>query len=51
MSSLAVSPGQTVNAGDIIGHVGSTGRSTANHLHTEVLINGGLVDPMGAPPI
>ncbi|MBY0688920.1 M23 family metallopeptidase [Microbacterium marinilacus] len=51
MSSIAVSPGQTVNAGDIIGYVGSTGRSTANHLHIEVRINGGLVDPMGVLPI
>ncbi|MER7796217.1 M23 family metallopeptidase [Microbacterium sp. NPDC096154] len=51
MSSIAVSPGQTVQAGQVIGYVGSTGRSTANHLHIEVRINGGLVDPMGVLPI
>ncbi|RUQ99287.1 M23 family metallopeptidase [Labedella endophytica] len=42
----AVQVGQTVTAGQIIGQVGSTGRSTANHLHFEVKINGSLVDPM-----
>ncbi|MFL0412241.1 M23 family metallopeptidase [Microbacterium paludicola] len=51
MSSIAVGPGQTVSAGQVIGYVGSTGRSTANHLHIEVRINGGLVDPMGVLPI
>jgi murein DD-endopeptidase MepM/ murein hydrolase activator NlpD len=46
MSQILVSPGQTVSAGQIIGLMGSTGNSTANHLHFEVRINGGLVDPM-----
>lgn len=41
-----VQVGQKVTAGQIIGQVGSTGRSTANHLHLEVKINGSLVDPM-----
>lgn len=44
---VLVSPGQYVEAGQIIGLMGSTGSSTANHLHFEVRLNGGLVDPMG----
>lgn len=43
--SRQVVQGQTVAPGQIIGLVGSTGSSTANHLHFEVRINGGLVDP------
>lgn len=43
--SRQVVQGQTVAAGQLIGLVGSTGSSTANHLHFEVRINGGLVDP------
>lgn len=43
--SRAVSAGQSVAAGQVIGLVGSTGRSSAPHLHLEVRINGGLVDP------
>jgi len=45
MSSIAVSAGQSVTAGQIIGYVGSTGSSTANHLHIEVYINGALGNP------
>ena len=43
--SRQVVQGQTVAAGQVIGLVGSTGSSTANHLHFETRINGGLVDP------
>ena len=43
--SRQVVSGQTVAAGQLIGFVGSTGSSTANHLHFEVHINGGVVDP------
>lgn len=42
-----VQVGQTVEAGQLIGLVGSTGHSTANHLHFEVRINGTLVEPIG----
>jgi murein DD-endopeptidase MepM/ murein hydrolase activator NlpD len=43
--SRQVSAGQSVSAGQLIGFVGSTGSSTACHLHFEVHINGGVVDP------
>ncbi|PFG30913.1 M23 family metallopeptidase [Paramicrobacterium agarici] len=44
--SRQVSVGQHVSAGQVLGLVGSTGRSTANHLHLEIRINGGLVNPL-----
>ncbi|WP_307861068.1 M23 family metallopeptidase [Microbacterium sp. SD291] len=43
--SRQVQAGDTVAAGQLIGVVGSTGRSTANHLHFEVWVNGGLMEP------
>lgn len=46
LSRIAVRPGQTVRRGDIIGYVGSTGRSTGYHLHYEVLVDGQAVDPL-----
>lgn len=38
--------GKRVRQGDVIGYVGTTGRSTGNHLHYEVLMNGKQVNPM-----
>lgn len=43
--SRQVAAGQPVAAGQLIGLVGSTGSSTACHLHFETHINGGVVDP------
>ena len=45
MSSVAVSEGQWVNKGDVIGYVGDTGYSFGDHCHFEVYQNGTRVDP------
>ena len=46
MSKIAVKSGDTVRKGDIIGYVGSTGRSTGPHLHYEVRIAQKAVNPI-----
>jgi murein DD-endopeptidase MepM/ murein hydrolase activator NlpD len=46
LSALQVTSGQSVDAGTVIGFVGSTGLSTGPHLHFEVLVDGTYTDPM-----
>lgn len=46
LSRFNVRPGQLVNRGDVIGFVGSTGKSTGPHLHYEIICNGEKIDPV-----
>ena len=46
MCRVAVSAGQTVKKGQVIGYEGSTGRATGAHCHYQVMINGTAVNPM-----
>ena len=45
LSEIEVKVGQTVKAGQTVGRMGSTGRSTGPHLHYETRIDGEAVDP------
>ncbi len=46
LSRFRAVAGQQVHRGDVVGYVGSTGRSTSAHLHYEILLNGKLTNPM-----
>ena len=46
LSKFNVKPGEVVKRGEIIGFVGSTGRSTGAHLHYEIVANGNLINPL-----
>jgi murein DD-endopeptidase MepM/ murein hydrolase activator NlpD len=45
LSQINVKIGQVVRIGEVVGRIGSTGRSTGPHLHYETRINGDAVDP------
>jgi murein DD-endopeptidase MepM/ murein hydrolase activator NlpD len=45
LSEILVKPGQSVRSGQIVGRVGSTGRSTGPHLHYETRVDGEAVNP------
>jgi len=46
LASVSVGAGQTVSRGNVIGRMGSSGRSSGVHLHFEIRAGGGLVDPL-----
>ena len=46
LSAYHVKTGDSVKRGDVIGYIGSTGRSTGSHLHYEILVNGQLMNPL-----
>jgi len=46
LSAITVRPGDRITRGQVIGRMGSTGRSTGSHLHYEVRIDGRAVNPI-----
>lgn len=46
LKTIDVKPGQLVYQGEVIGTMGSTGRSTGSHLHWSVSLNGFRVNPL-----
>ncbi|PSJ55001.1 M23 family metallopeptidase [Kumtagia ephedrae] len=46
LSRIRVAEGQTVETGDVVGEVGSSGRSTGPHMHYEIRRNGEAIDPL-----
>lgn len=49
LSGFAVSPGQSVSQGQVIGYTGQTGQVTGCHVHFEIWQNGSVIDPMTQP--
>lgn len=47
LSEVLVQPGQVVSKGELVGKVGSTGLSTGNHLHWDMLVGGTWIDAAG----
>ena len=45
LSSIDVRVGQSIRIGQVVGRIGSTGRSTGPHLHYETRVDGEAVDP------
>ena len=45
-SQILVQEGSQINQGDVIATVGSTGNSTGNHLHFEIIKQGEYIDPL-----
>ena len=50
LADYAVEVGDTVERGEVIGYVGSTGRATGSHVHYEVLVNGRTLNPLRLLP-